>query len=220
MNTADEMWSKLAGSKKYREEFALSILKRSVAFQIKTLRKKRCGSQAVLAERAEVTQGVVSRAEDQDYGNLTFNTVGRIAGGLDMAFIGRFVSFTDLVRFSLELSEKQFAGIPTFEEQVEQGGLETSQRRCLQGPEGGPSGVLPLGSALRGESQSQCGPEACAMARSQRSQEQPWLPLLPSNVTILDRREQVTPIEIASGMEGAYTAQQTGDQARSLYGTA
>ncbi|HEV2424992.1 MAG TPA: hypothetical protein VGZ29_09215 [Terriglobia bacterium] len=119
MNTAEDIWGKLAKSKKYREEFALALLKRSVAFQIKTLRKKHCGSQAALAERASLTQGVVSRAEDQDYGNLTFNTVGRIAGGLDMAFIGRFVSFGDLARFSSDLSEKEFTSIPTFEEETE-----------------------------------------------------------------------------------------------------
>ncbi len=118
MNTFDDIWRKLAKSKKYREEFALAFLKRSVPFQVKTLRKKHCGSQAVLAERAKLTQGVVSRAEDQDYGNLTLNTIGRIAAGLDMAFIGKFVPFTELVKFSLNLSEEEFAAIPTFEEEL------------------------------------------------------------------------------------------------------
>jgi hypothetical protein len=64
-----------------------------------------------------LTQGVVSRAEDQDYGNLTFNTIGRIAAGLDMAFIGRFVPFSDLVKFAEELSESEFKGVPTFAEE-------------------------------------------------------------------------------------------------------
>jgi len=117
MTTFEDTWRKLAKSKKYREEFAVWLLKRSVPFQIKTLRKKHCGSQAVLAERARLTQGVVSRAEDQEYGNLTFNTVGRIAGGLDMAFIGKFVPFTELVRFATDLSEEEFLKIPTFEEE-------------------------------------------------------------------------------------------------------
>jgi hypothetical protein len=117
MNTFDDLWSKLKKSKKYRQEYALALLKRSVPFQIGILRKKHCGSQAVLAERAHLTQGVVSRAEDQDYGNLTFNTVGRIAGGLDMAFIGKFVPFSELVKYSLDLSEEEFASIPTFDEE-------------------------------------------------------------------------------------------------------
>ena len=117
MTTFEDIWRKLAKSKKYREEFALSLLKRSVPFQVKTLRKKHCGSQAVLAERAKLTQGVVSRAEDQEYGNLTFNTIGRIAAGLDMAFIGKFVPFSEFTKFSLNLSEEEFATIPTFEEE-------------------------------------------------------------------------------------------------------
>ena len=56
---------------------------------------------------------------DQDYGNLTFNTVGRIAAGLDMAFIGKFVPFSELTRFSQELSEDDFVSIPTFGEEFE-----------------------------------------------------------------------------------------------------
>lgn len=122
MITFKDIWRKLS-YKKYREQYALSLLKRSVAFQIKTLRKKHCGSQAVLAERSQLTQGVVSRAEDQEYGNLTFNTVGRIAAGLDMAFIGKFVPWSELAKFSRDLSEDEFANIPTFEE--ENIGLET-----------------------------------------------------------------------------------------------
>ncbi len=117
MTTFENNWEKLAKGKKYRDTFALWLLKRSVAFQIKVLRKKHCGSQATLAERSALTQGVVSRAEDQEYGNLTFNTVGRIAAGLDMAFIGRFVPFSELVKFSADLSEDEFARIPTFEEE-------------------------------------------------------------------------------------------------------
>ena len=116
MITFDDIWRKLS-NRKYREHYALSLLKRSVAFQIKTLRKKHSGSQAELAEAAGITQGVVSRAEDPDYGNLTFNTVGRIASGFDMAFIGKFVPWSELARFSQNLSEEEFANIPTFEEE-------------------------------------------------------------------------------------------------------
>lgn len=125
MTIFKDLWQKLS-DKTYREQYALSLLKRSVAFQIKTLRKKHCGSQAVLAERSQLTQGVVSRAEDQEYGNLTFNTVGRIAAGLDMAFIGRFVSFSELAKFARHLSEEEFSQLPTFEQ--ERAPRETSER--------------------------------------------------------------------------------------------
>jgi transcriptional regulator with XRE-family HTH domain len=116
MITFKGVWQKLC-NKQYRDHYALSLLKRSVAFQIKTLRKKHCGTQAALAEKSSLKQGVISRAEDQDYGNLTFNTVGRIAAGLDMAFIGKFVPFTELIRFSGDLSEEEFKNILTFDEE-------------------------------------------------------------------------------------------------------
>ena len=126
VTTFKAIWQKLANSREYRSSYALALLKRSVAFQIKTLRKKHCGSQAELALAAGITQGVVSRAEDQDYGNLTLNTVGRIAGGLDIAFVGRFVPFSELAKFSLNLSEEEFLNIPTFEEEGAAMGATTS----------------------------------------------------------------------------------------------
>jgi transcriptional regulator with XRE-family HTH domain len=53
-------------------------------------------SQKALAKLCGLTQGAISRAENPDYGDLTFNTVLKIARGLDVAFVGRFVSFGDL----------------------------------------------------------------------------------------------------------------------------
>lgn len=105
MNTLVEVWKKLT-RKKYREAFVSSQLKRGIPFQVRSLRKQRGWSQADLAERAGVTQGVISRTEDPDYGNLTFNTVLRIAAGFDVAFIAKFVPFSELGRWFLDLSEE------------------------------------------------------------------------------------------------------------------
>src|SRR5271157_3669663 len=96
MTTFEDTWRRLGKSKKFREEFALSLLKKMVPFQIKAIRKKRELSQPELAEKSHLTQGVISRAENLDYGNLTLNTIGRIAGGFDLAFIGKFVPFSEL----------------------------------------------------------------------------------------------------------------------------
>jgi transcriptional regulator with XRE-family HTH domain len=190
MNTAEDIWNKLAKSKTYREEFALSFLKRSVSFQIKTLRKKRCGSQAILAERAKLTQGVVSRAEDQDYGNLTFNTVGRIAGGLDMAFIGTFVPFSVLVKYSLELSESELANIPTFDE--ESASVSSSFDAGIQ-----TLNALHAGTILGQTERAQTIPENSALIHSGEKQpmasssiigEQIPLAFLPGNVYRMPRR--------------------------------
>jgi transcriptional regulator with XRE-family HTH domain len=111
------MWQRLATSKAYREEFALSLLKKMVPFQTRVLRRERHLSQAQLAESSKLTQGVISRAEDPDYGNLTLNTIGRIAAGFDLAFIGRFVQFSDLVKFSHSLTEEEFKQLIPFVEE-------------------------------------------------------------------------------------------------------
>jgi transcriptional regulator with XRE-family HTH domain len=109
-------WKRLK-DKRYREEFAIAMLKRMIPFQTRAIRKKRGWSQAKLAEEARVTQGVISRAEDPDYGNLTLTTIGRIAAGYDLAAIVKFVPFGELKRYSEGLSEKEFADLPTFAEE-------------------------------------------------------------------------------------------------------
>lgn len=73
-------------------------------------------SQDDLAQAAGLTQGVISRAEDQDYGNLTVNTILSIAEGLDVAFVGRFVPFSELDRWYVNLSQETMK-VPSFEEE-------------------------------------------------------------------------------------------------------
>ena len=119
INLAD---TKLASSREYREAFVASFLKRYIPFQIRTIRKKRGMSQPALALEAKITQGVISRAEDPDYGNLTFNTVLRIAAGFDLAFVGKFVRFSEFQKIIDEMSEDAL-DLPGFAKECE---LETA----------------------------------------------------------------------------------------------
>jgi transcriptional regulator with XRE-family HTH domain len=111
--TITEFWQKLS-NKKYRSAFAREQFKRLVPLQVQTLRKQREWSQEYLAERAKLTQGVISRAEDQDYGNLTVNTILSIAEGFDVAFVGRFVPFSELDRWYVSLSQETMR-VPGFD---------------------------------------------------------------------------------------------------------
>lgn len=106
MNDFSQLWKKLAKSKRYREEFVAAQVKRGIPFQIRTLMKGFGFSQEELARRAGLTQGVVSRAASPDYGNLTLNTIIRIAAGFDVAFIGKFVPFSELAKWFTGLSEE------------------------------------------------------------------------------------------------------------------
>jgi transcriptional regulator with XRE-family HTH domain len=114
------------------------MLKRMIPYQTRAIRKKRGWSQAQLAEEARVTQGVISRAEDPDYGNLTLTTIGRIAAGYDLAVIIKFVPFSELLRQSGNLSEQDAANLPTFEQENAsprpEEGLRESHHGILAGP--------------------------------------------------------------------------------------
>jgi transcriptional regulator with XRE-family HTH domain len=115
VSTFSKLWIKLR-NKAYRHAFVATQLKRGIPFQFRVMRKKLGLSQADVARLAGVSQGVISRAEDSDYGNLTFNNVLRIAAGLDVAFVGRLVPFSDLARWFDNLSEESVQ-VPTFEEE-------------------------------------------------------------------------------------------------------
>ena len=108
------LWKKLK-NKKFRDAFVAAQFKRSIPFQITAIRKKLGWSQEQLAKAAKLTQGVISRAENPDYGNLTFNSVLRIAAGLDVAVIIEFVPFSKLLEVFENRSEDLAAA--TFEEE-------------------------------------------------------------------------------------------------------
>jgi transcriptional regulator with XRE-family HTH domain len=129
-NTNSNLWRKLS-NKEYRASFAALQLKRGVPFQIQALLKNRGWTQEQLAQYANLTQGVVSRAQNRDYGNLTINTISRIASGFDVAFVGRFVPFSALVDWFENLSEEDAGNVEPFEKEYKQivQGIPRSVRR-------------------------------------------------------------------------------------------
>ena len=106
MNALYKLWEKFSKSKKYRDSFVAAQTKQLIPMQIRVLRKQRDWSQTTLAQESNLTQGAISRAEDPDYGNLTINTLVRVAAGFDVAFVGKFVPFSELGRWFTELSEE------------------------------------------------------------------------------------------------------------------
>ncbi len=108
------IWSKLEKSKAYRTAFVASTLKRWLPFQIRVIRERRGWNQTQLAKASGLTQGAISRAENPDYGDLSLNTLLRIASGLDCAFEGRFVPFSRLATQFANMSEGA-ANVPPFD---------------------------------------------------------------------------------------------------------
>jgi len=114
VSALSKIWEKLR-DKPYRDAFVASQLKRGVASQIRVMLKDRRWTQADLAERSGLKQGAISRASDPDYGNLTINTILRIASGFDVAYVGRFVPFSEAAQWYENLSESALS-VSSFEE--------------------------------------------------------------------------------------------------------
>ncbi len=127
------LWIKLR-RKSFREAFVASEVKRGIPFQLRALMRKRGWSQDRLATEAGLTQGAVSRALDLSYGNLTLNTIIRLAAGLDVAFVGRFVPFTEILNDHDDASDRGSGDVPSFtdEDQFSEMLLASLERRSTQ----------------------------------------------------------------------------------------
>lgn len=119
MTAFERLWLKFAKSKKYRESYVASHVKRSIPFQIRQLMKKGGLTQQKLAEQSGLTQGVISRAADLNYGDLALNTIIRVAAGLDCAFVGKFVPFSEFCRTVTRMPEEEIGRMPSFQEENE-----------------------------------------------------------------------------------------------------
>ena len=120
VSALSNLWQKFSRSKKYREAFVSAQLKRGIPAQIRLLLKQRGWSQAELAERSGLTQGAISRAADPDYGNLTLNNILKIAAGFDVAFVGKFVPFSEFAKWQESLSEESLAVVSFESDHIEQ----------------------------------------------------------------------------------------------------
>jgi transcriptional regulator with XRE-family HTH domain len=109
-----KVWKKFA-RKAYRDSFVGAHISNTVSSQISKLRDKEGWTQTQLAERAGMRQSRISALEDPNYENYEVRTLRRIASALDVALTVRFISFSELARWSAELSEQNLA-VSKFEE--------------------------------------------------------------------------------------------------------
>ncbi len=94
-------------------------LRRASRFQVRALRDKKGWTQARLGTELGMTQTNVSRLESPGYGRLNITTLQRIASVFDVALIVRFVPFSELIRWTNELSPEVMAP-QSFEEELPQ----------------------------------------------------------------------------------------------------
>jgi transcriptional regulator with XRE-family HTH domain len=95
--------------REYRESFVSSLINSTIAYQIRYLRKNENLDQAELGVLAGMKQAAISRLENPDYGNLSVNTLKRIAKALDVGLIVRFAPFSEVARWRLLMSPQDMA---------------------------------------------------------------------------------------------------------------
>ena len=97
-------------SRKRRRVFAEQDLGSTVAAQIYALRQKHDNmTQRALAEKTEMSQARISVLENPNYRKFNVGTLQRIAAAFDVALIVRFVSFGELLDWTVVGSQKTLA---------------------------------------------------------------------------------------------------------------
>jgi hypothetical protein len=105
--------------KKQRDAFASAHINIGIPFQIRSLRDQSGWSQKQLGEHIPekmMTQENVSRLEDPNYSKFTLTTLKRLASAFDVALMVRFVPFSELIEWELNLSSESLK-IPSFPEE-------------------------------------------------------------------------------------------------------
>ncbi len=90
-------------SKKFRDSYMRQQLRAFLATQIRSLRNM--DSQAAFGKRIGKPQSVVSRLEDEVYGNVNVRTLIDIAQKLDLGLIVRFVDFATFLKATADYTD-------------------------------------------------------------------------------------------------------------------
>ncbi len=123
MNTPkrDQMWESMYDSE-FRKQFIDEHINVGVAFQIRSLRNRQNLTQANLAERLTVKQPLVSAWENPNYGKYTLATLKDLAKAFDVGLLVRFVPFSTLMDWTIDIKPDTIAP-PSFGEEESRNAL-------------------------------------------------------------------------------------------------
>jgi transcriptional regulator with XRE-family HTH domain len=114
-NKREQIWESLRDSE-YRHQFVEAEINVGIAFQIRSLRNRQNLTQANLADRLNVKQPLVSSWENPDYGRYSLGTLKDLAKAFDVGLLVRFVPFSKLVDWTVNLPKDAIAP-PSFGEE-------------------------------------------------------------------------------------------------------
>ncbi len=117
MTEYEQIWNSLQDSD-FRKQFIDEHIDVGVAFQIHGLRQRQELKQKQLAGLLgdEKKQPLISAWENQKYGNYTLNTLKDLAKAFDVGLLVRFVPFSTLINWTIDLTPDGIAP-PSFSEE-------------------------------------------------------------------------------------------------------
>lgn len=119
--------TKLSKSKAHRDAFVASQINVGLPFQIRALRKQRGFNQQELAKIAGMLQPRISAMEQVGGGQLNLDTLKKLAAALDVGLLVKFVSFSELIKWSNDFSPDDFS-VPSFDAEISD---KNSESRAL-----------------------------------------------------------------------------------------
>ncbi len=147
---AKAIWKKLR-NKEYRDSFVASQISNTIAAQIFSLREARGWKQAEVAARAGMKQSRISDLEDPNYENYQTRTLVKLASAFDVGLVVRFVPFSELAKWSTNLSPKDFLPTEFLKDRIvpEIDDIRVAQEATLANPKN-PTNVNNMGSTRIG----------------------------------------------------------------------
>jgi transcriptional regulator with XRE-family HTH domain len=100
----------------YRHQFVEEEINVGIAFQIRSLRNRQKLTQGNLADLMGGKQPLVSSWENPNYGKYTLGTLKDLAKAFDVGLLVRFVPFSTLVDWTVDLTSDAIAP-PNFSEE-------------------------------------------------------------------------------------------------------
>lgn len=98
----DQMWDNLRDLE-FRKQFIDEHVNVGISFQIRSLRNRQKLTQSDLARLLDVKQPLVSSWENPNYGKYSLKTLKDLAKAFDVGLLVRFVPFSKLVDWTVNL---------------------------------------------------------------------------------------------------------------------
>jgi len=127
----EQLWESLHDPE-LRKQLIDEHINVGIAFQIRSLRNRQNLTQAMLAEKlgGKKKQPLVAEWEDPNYGKYTLGTLKELAKAFDVGLLVRFVPFSTMVDWTIDLNKDVIAP-PSFSE--DQYHITTEMSSILKG---------------------------------------------------------------------------------------